>query len=63
MPWARFTADFDWRPTSQATIAYKAGHEVSVTTACLNAAKAAGAAVKIATPRRELEPEAQDPEA
>lgn len=51
MPWIRFTADFDWRPIPQKTIAYKAGMHKLVTTRCADAAIAAGKAVKQAKPK------------
>jgi len=46
MPWVKFTADFDWKPTRQTTVAYRAGDEKLVTTPCAKAAVAAGKAVK-----------------
>lgn len=44
--WVRFTADFDWKPTPQSIIAYKAGMEQNVTRACAEAALSADKAVK-----------------
>lgn len=44
MPWVRFLADYDWRPTPAVTFAYKADTVVNVTTPCATAAKAAGKA-------------------
>ena len=46
MPWVRFTADFDWKPTRRVTYAYRAGDQKMVTTPCALAAVAAGKAVK-----------------
>lgn len=51
MPWVRFTADFDWKPQPAVTIAYRAGDEKLVTTACAAAAKAAGKGEKVAKRR------------
>lgn len=47
MPKVRFTADFDFKPTPQTTIAFKAGQESLVTTPCAEAAIAKGRAVAI----------------
>ncbi|WP_246681931.1 hypothetical protein [Mesorhizobium sp. B2-6-3] len=44
--WIRFTADFDWKPSSQSTIAYKAGTVLNVPRACAEAALGAAKAVK-----------------
>lgn len=52
MAWVRFTADFDWKPTPRSVIAYKAGHELSVTKRCADAAVAAGKAEAVPTPSR-----------
>lgn len=52
MPRVRFSADFDWKPTRQVTIAYRAGAEELVTTPCATAAVAAGKAEKIASKGR-----------
>jgi hypothetical protein len=41
----RFTKDFDYKPTSQSTIGYKAGWEGTVRRECAEAAVAAGKAV------------------
>lgn len=41
----RFTADFDWKPTPQTTIAYRAGDEKVVTKECADMAIAKGKAV------------------
>jgi hypothetical protein len=43
MPKVRFTKDFDFKPTSQTTIGYKAGTEKLITTAAATAAAKAGA--------------------
>lgn len=42
MPKVRFSKDFDFKPTSQTTIGYKAGYEGLITTAAADAAVAAG---------------------
>jgi hypothetical protein len=47
MPWVRFTADFDWKPKPQVTIAYRDGDELLVTSPCAEAAVKASKAVKI----------------
>lgn len=52
MPRVKFTADFDWKPTRQVTIAYRAGDLEMVTTPCANAAIAAGKAEKITVKRK-----------
>ncbi|WP_181182627.1 hypothetical protein [Mesorhizobium sp. B3-1-9] len=44
--WVRFTADFDWKPTPQSIIAYKAGMEQNVTRVCAAAALSVEKAVK-----------------
>jgi hypothetical protein len=44
MPWVRFTGDFDFKPKSSVTIAYRRGEEKMVTTPCAAAAVAAGKA-------------------
>lgn len=41
----RFTADFDYKPTAQSTIGYRAGMEETVKKACAEQAIAAGKAV------------------
>lgn len=43
----RFTQDFDFKPTRQSTIGYKAGMEETVKRACGEQAIAAGKAVEI----------------
>lgn len=45
MPWVRFTADFDFKPKPQVTIAYLAGQVRLVSQACAEAAKARKKAV------------------
>ncbi|MBP0439589.1 hypothetical protein [Tianweitania sediminis] len=47
MPRVRFTADFDYKPSQQVTIAYKAGTEKLVKAACAEKAIAAGKAQEI----------------
>jgi hypothetical protein len=43
----RFTADFDYKPTSQVTVGYLAGMEETVKRDCARKAIAAGKAVEI----------------
>ncbi|MCK8779082.1 hypothetical protein M0654_03690 [Rhizobium sp. NTR19] len=43
----RFTADFDYKPTMQTTIGYKAGMEETVKKECAEQAIAAGKAEEI----------------
>lgn len=49
-----FSADFDWKPTTNTTIAYKAGWTGNVRRDCGDAAIAAGRATAVKTPRREV---------
>jgi len=44
--WVRFTADFDWKPKPQVTLAFLAGQERNVTRDCAEKAVAAGKAVR-----------------
>lgn len=41
----KFISDFDYKPTRQVTIAYKAGMEITVKRECADQAVAAGKAV------------------
>lgn len=50
----RFTADFDYRPTTQVTVGYLAGMEMTVKRECAEQAIAAGKAVKVSVNRREV---------
>ena len=50
----KFTADYDHKPTSMTTIAYKAGWSGTVTRSCGDAAIAAGKADVAKAPRREV---------
>jgi hypothetical protein len=50
--WIRFTADFDFKPKPQSTIAYRTGEERNVTRECADKALAAGKAVKIKRDRK-----------
>lgn len=43
----RFTHEFDYKPTSQSTIGYKAGMELTVKRECADQAVAAGKAVEV----------------
>lgn len=47
MAWVRFKRGFDWKPTPQSTIVYKAGVEYNVKAECAEAAVSAGAAVRV----------------
>jgi hypothetical protein len=49
----RFTEDFDYKPKSQVTIAYKAGTEKTVRRECADAAIAAGKAVEAEADEKE----------
>lgn len=62
MPQVRFVADFDWRPRRQITIAYKVGHECSVTTPCAEAAIAAGFAEYLKEPINERRKVKREPD-
>lgn len=44
-PRVKFSKDFDFKPSSQATVGYKAGWEGPVTQACADAAIKQGVAV------------------
>lgn len=44
VPRLKFKKDWDFKPSSQSTVGYKAGWEGPVTQACADAAVAAGAA-------------------
>jgi hypothetical protein len=46
----RFIEDFDYKPTSQSTIAYKAGMEETVRRECGEQAIAAGKAKEVRSP-------------
>lgn len=45
MAWVKFTADYDYKPHSQATIGYRAGMVLSVKQDCADKAVASGKAV------------------
>lgn len=47
MPRVRFTEDFDYKPTKQVTIGYKAGMEETVKRECADQAIAAKKAVEV----------------
>lgn len=49
MPRVRFLADFDFKPSSQVTMAYRRGEEKLVTTPCAEAAIGKGKAELIDT--------------
>lgn len=51
--WVRFTSDFDFKPTPQSTVAYKAGMVANVTRACATLAVVAGKAVRIKRDRKD----------
>jgi hypothetical protein len=50
--WVTFNRDFDWKPTAQVTITYRAGRQENVTRAAGEAAIAAGAAEEAKAPAR-----------
>lgn len=52
MAWVRFTADFNWKPKPQVTIAYRSGQIANVTRDCAAAAVAKGRAVRVQKTRR-----------
>lgn len=56
MAWLKFTADYDHR-VGQATIAYKDGWTGNVPTAHVDAAVAAGKAVRLRKVSKDAEPE------
>ena len=56
MAWVRFIADFDWKPMSTVTIAYRAGQESNVTRACADAAAAKKKAVRLKKTSRDAAP-------
>jgi hypothetical protein len=56
MAWVRFTRNFDWKPTRQVTIAYKAGSTLNVKSACADRAVSAGAAVRVKKTGKYSEP-------
>lgn len=61
MPKVRFSKDFDFKPTSQSTIAYRAGYEGMITTAAAEAAvkaKAGEIIEKDAEPAKAEKPKA-----
>jgi len=45
--WVTFKRDFDWKPTAQVTITYRAGRQENVPRAAGEAAIAAGAADEV----------------
>jgi hypothetical protein len=52
MPVVKFIRDFDWKPVAGCTIAFKAGMERLVTTACASRAIDLRRAEPVVTPRR-----------
>lgn len=54
----RFTQDFDYKPTSQTTIGYKAGMEQTVKRECAEQAIAAGKAEELPEHSRQVEAKA-----
>jgi len=50
VPWARFTASYDFKPRASVTLAYQAGWSGLVSVRCLAAAVAAGKAENHAPP-------------
>lgn len=62
MPRMRFISDFDFSPAAhegRVTVAYKAGHVLSVTRECALVAEEAGAAERCATPETSEPDDAQ----
>jgi len=55
MPWIRFTADFDYRPSRRLTLAYREGATLLVPTAAALAAEAAGAGRCVPRPKAKHE--------
>lgn len=55
----KFTRDYDWKPTSQSTVAYKADQEYTVRRECADAAVKAGAATELDAPRKPVDGTAQ----
>ena len=53
MPWVRFTADFDFKPTPQVTVAHKQDSVAMVPTECAKAAVSAGKAERTSKPGAE----------
>lgn len=51
MPWVRFTGDFDFKPKTSVTQAFRAGSVKLVTTACAKAAVTAGRAENTRKPK------------
>ena len=54
MPWVRFSKDFEWWPSAQVTISYKAGTVKNVTRRCAAEAKVKGAATASTRPAGEV---------
>lgn len=52
MPRVRFTDDFDYRPISRVTIAYRKGTEMTVKRECADKAIKSGKAVAISNRRK-----------
>ena len=52
MAHVRFTEDFDYKPTKQTTVAYRAGMEMTVKQECADRAIAAGKAVSLDNAKR-----------
>ena len=48
----KFTEDFDYKPTRQSTVAYKAGMELTVKQECADLAVAAGKAQLLDKPKK-----------
>ena len=47
MPWVEFSSDFDFKPKPSVTQSFKAGERKLVTSACAEAAEAAGKGRKV----------------
>lgn len=59
MAWVKFTKDFNFKPHSQATVAYKAGRVLNVTAACAAEAIRKGKAVRFEKTRKSDEDQGQ----
>lgn len=60
MAWVRFTSDFEWWPSPQVTISYKAGSILNVTRRCAKEAVEKGRAVRAAAPARSPPAESEE---
>ncbi|MBX8785277.1 hypothetical protein HBA94_16040 [Ochrobactrum sp. GRS2] len=56
----RFTEDFDYKPTKQTTVAYRAGMEITVKQDCADRAVALGMAVLLDQSKSVAKPDDKD---